>query len=139
MGRWWSDMNGTVRGFIVILAIAAVIFVLNLEGTLVSLSLILQIVFFLAIAVVLYMFWRDRMRHEIETWSGRSSRVFYGSALLIIVDFAAYYWPGRQRSPCSLARDHAAPESTLALVKADQPCLRTISASGLVLATQEAG
>jgi len=95
MGRWWSDLNGTVRGFIVILLIAAIVFVLNLEGTLVSLSLILQIVFFLAIAVVLYMFWRDRMRHEIETWSARSSRVFYGSALLILVDFAAYFWPRR--------------------------------------------
>jgi Mn2+/Fe2+ NRAMP family transporter len=95
MGRWWSDMNGTVRGFIVILAIAAVVFVLNLEGTLVSLQLILSIVFFLAIAVVLYMFWRDRMRHEIETWSGRSRRVFYGSAVLIVVDFGAYFWPGR--------------------------------------------
>lgn len=88
-------MNGTVRGFLIILAIVAVVFALNLEGTLVSLSLILQIVFFLAIAVVLYMFWRDRMRHEIDTWSDRSSRVFYGSALLIIVDFAAYFWPGR--------------------------------------------
>ena len=96
MGRWWSDMNGTMRGFIVILAIAAVVFVLNLEGALVSLSLILQIVFFLAIAVVIYMFWRDRMRHEIETWSQRSNRVFYGSALLIIVDFAAFFWPGRR-------------------------------------------
>jgi hypothetical protein len=95
MGRWWSELNGTVRGFLIILVIVAVVFVLNLEGTLVSLSLILQIVFFLAIAVVLYMFWRDRMRHEIETWSVRSSRVFYGSALLIIVDFAAYFWPGR--------------------------------------------
>ncbi len=42
MGRWWSNMNGTVRGFIVILVIAAVVFVLNLEGTLVSLSLILR-------------------------------------------------------------------------------------------------
>jgi amino acid transporter len=95
MGRWWSELNGTVRGFLIILVIVAVVFVLNLEGTLVSLSLILQIVFFLAIAVVLYMFWRDRMRHEIETWSERSSRVFYGGALLIIVDFAAYFWPGR--------------------------------------------
>jgi uncharacterized membrane protein len=80
----------------VILAIVAVIFVLNLEGTLVSLSLILQIVFFLAIAVVLYMFWRDRMRHEIDTWSDRSRWVFYGSALLIIVDVGAYFWPGRR-------------------------------------------
>jgi Na+/proline symporter len=95
MWRRWSEMNGTVRGFIVIIAIAAVVFVLNLEGTLVSLSLILQIVFFLAIAVVLYMFWRDRMRHEIDTWSERSRRVFYGSALLIVVDFAAFFWPGR--------------------------------------------
>jgi archaellum biogenesis protein FlaJ (TadC family) len=95
MGRWWSELNGTVRGFIVILLIAAIVFVLNLEGTLVSLSLILQIVFFLAIAVVLYMFWRDRMRHEVDTWSQRSRWVFYGSALLIILDFAAYFWPGR--------------------------------------------
>ena len=95
MWRWWSDINATVRGFLIILAIVVVVFVLNLEGTLVSLSLILQIVFFLAIAVVLYMFWRDRMRHEIETWSQRSNRVFYGSALLILVDFAAFFWPGR--------------------------------------------
>jgi Na+/melibiose symporter-like transporter len=95
MRRWWSELNGTVRGFLVILAIAAIVFVLNLEGTLLSLSLLLQIVFFLAIAVVLYMFWRDRMRHEIDTWSDRSRWVFYGSALLIVLDFAAYFWPGR--------------------------------------------
>ena len=95
MGRWWSDLNGTVRGFIIILAIAAIVFVLNLEGTLISLSLLFQIVFFIAIAVVIYMFWRDRMRHEIDTWSRRSRLVFYGSALLIVLDFGAYFWPGR--------------------------------------------
>jgi hypothetical protein len=95
MGRRWSELNGTVRGFLVIFLIAAVIFVLNLEGALVSLSLILRIVFFIAIAVVIYMFWRDRLRHEIDTWSERSRRVFYGSALLALVDFAAYLWPGR--------------------------------------------
>jgi amino acid transporter len=95
MGRWWSELNGTVRGFIIILAIATVVFVLNLEGALISLSLLLQIVFFLAIAVVLYMFWRDRMRHEIETWSDRSRRVFYGSFALILVDLGVYFWPGR--------------------------------------------
>jgi Na+/proline symporter len=95
MRRWWSDLNGTVRGFIIILAIATIVFVLNLEGTLLSLSLLLQIVFFLAIAVVLYMFWRDRMRHEIDTWSDRSRRVFYGSFALILVDLAVYFWPGR--------------------------------------------
>jgi hypothetical protein len=95
MRRWWSDMNPTLRGFLVILAIAVIVFVLNLEGALLSLSIILRIVFFIAIAVVLYMFWRDRMRHEIETWSDRSRWVFYGSAALIVADFAAYFWPGR--------------------------------------------
>ena len=95
MGRRWSELNGTVRGFIVIFVIAAIVFALNLEGALVSLSLILRIVFFIALAVVGYMFWRDRLRHEIETWSELSRRVFYGSALLILVDFGAYFWPGR--------------------------------------------
>jgi hypothetical protein len=95
MGRRWSDMNPTLRGFLIILVIAAIVFVLNLEGTLVSLTLILQIVFFIAIAVVLYMLWRDRMRHEIDTWSQRSRRVFYASALLILVDLGVYFWPGR--------------------------------------------
>ena len=98
MRRWWSDLNGTVRGFIIIAAIAAIVFLLNLEGTLLSLSLLLQIIFFIAIAVVLYMFWRDRMRHDIETWSERSRRVFYGSALLVLVDLAAFFWPGADLS-----------------------------------------
>ena len=68
---------------------------LNLEQTLVSLGLILRIVFFLAIALVVYMFWRDRLRLEIATWSDRPQRVFYGAAALILVDLGAYFWPGR--------------------------------------------
>ncbi len=79
-----------------ILVIVAVIFVLNLETTLSSLWLILRIVFFIAIAVAIYMFWRDRMRHDVETWSDRSRWVFYGSAALILVDLGAYFWPGRE-------------------------------------------
>jgi ABC-type xylose transport system permease subunit len=63
-----------------------------------SLSLIIQIVFFIAIAVVLYMFWRDRLRHEVDTWSERSRRVFYGSALLILLDLAVFFWPGNSLS-----------------------------------------
>ena len=98
MGRWWSDMNGTTRGFLIVFAIAVVIFVLNLEATILTLALIFRIVFFIAIAVVLYMFWRDRMRHDIETWSERSRRVFYGSALLVLVDLAAFFWPGADLS-----------------------------------------
>jgi hypothetical protein len=94
-GRRWSDLNPTPRGFLIILAIAALVFALNLEGTLLSLTLILRIVFFLALAVVAYMLWRDRLRHEIATWSQRSQLVFYGSLALVVVDFGAYFWPGR--------------------------------------------
>jgi len=39
----------------------------------------------------------------------------------------------------SLTRDHAASESALALDKAHRPCLRTMTASALVLARQEPG
>jgi archaellum biogenesis protein FlaJ (TadC family) len=98
MGRRWNDMNGTTRGFLIVFAIAVVIFVLNLEATIFTLALIFRIVFFIAIAVVLYMFWRDRMRHDVATWSERSRRVFYGSALLILVDLAAFFWPGASLS-----------------------------------------
>jgi hypothetical protein len=45
----------------------------------------------------------------------------------------------RQYWPSLLARDHAAPEPTLALTKAVEPWLRTSAASGLVLATQKRG
>jgi hypothetical protein len=65
MRRWWSELNTTVRGFLVILVIVAIIFVLNLETTLSSLWLILRIVFFIAIAVAIYMFWRVRLLQEI--------------------------------------------------------------------------
>jgi hypothetical protein len=92
----FGDLNPTLRGFLVIAAIAGIVFVLNLEQTLVSLSLIIQIIFFIAIAVVVYMFWRDRLRLEIATWSRRPQVVFYGAAALVLLDFGAYFWPGRR-------------------------------------------
>jgi hypothetical protein len=90
-----GGMNPTLRGFLIILAIAGVIYVLQLETTLITLSLLLQIIFFIAIAIVLYMFWRDRLRMEIETWPTRPRVVFYGSFALILVDLGAFFWPGR--------------------------------------------
>jgi archaellum biogenesis protein FlaJ (TadC family) len=91
-------MNGTLRGFLIVLAIAVVVFLLNLEGAILSLALIFRIIFFVAIAIVLYLFWRDRMRHEIETWSDRARRVFYGSVVLILLDLAVFFWPGASLS-----------------------------------------
>jgi len=80
----FSDMNPTLRGFLIIAAIALVIILLNLYDALASLFLIAQIAFFLAIAFFVYLLWRDR-RDDIGVWPGRAKVAFYGGALLIVV------------------------------------------------------
>ena len=97
MRRFWSDMNPTVRGFIVIALIAVTVWVLSLQAALISLFLLVQIAFFIAIAVVVYMLWRER-RSDIAAWSSRAQWAFYGGAGLIVADLAAYFWPGRATS-----------------------------------------
>jgi hypothetical protein len=84
----FSRINPTLRGFLIIGLIALVVVVLQLEATLVALSMLLRIAFFLAIAFFLFLMWRER-RDEIDTWSGRSKAVFYGAALLIVADVAS--------------------------------------------------
>jgi small-conductance mechanosensitive channel len=83
--RVFRDMNPTLRGFLVIALIALVVVVLQLERTLTALFLLAQIGFFLAIAYFLFLVWRDR-RGEISMWSTRAKVVFYGSALLMVVN-----------------------------------------------------
>jgi hypothetical protein len=87
--RAFRDMNPTLRGFLVIALIAAIVVVLQLEQTLNALFLLANIAFFLAIAFFVYLVWRER-RMEIEAWSSRARTVFYGAALLIVVDFAVF-------------------------------------------------
>jgi uncharacterized membrane protein YhhN len=91
MRRAFRDMNPTLRGFLIIALIAVVIVVLQLEKTLTALFLIAQIAFFLAIAFFIYLLWRER-REEISTWSVRSRVVFYGAALLMVVNVASRWF-----------------------------------------------
>jgi hypothetical protein len=84
-------MNPTLRGFLVIALIAAVIVVLQLERTLAALFILARIAFFLAIAYFLFLMWRDR-RDEISMWSARSRAVFYGSAVLMVVNVGARFF-----------------------------------------------
>jgi len=84
-------MNPTLRGFLVIALIAAVVVVLQLEQTLSALFILARIAFFLAIAYFLFMMWRDR-RDEISMWSARSRAVFYGSAVLMVVNVGARFF-----------------------------------------------
>jgi uncharacterized membrane protein YhhN len=93
--RFWSDMNPTLRGFLIIAVIAAVIVALSLEQTVESLYLLARIAFFLAIAFVVYLFWRER-RGDISSWSRRAQLTFYGAAALVVADLAVFFWPGRE-------------------------------------------
>jgi small-conductance mechanosensitive channel len=86
-------MNPTLRGFLIILVITGAIVVLSLEKVLTALWLLATIAFFLALAFFVYLMWRER-RAEIAAWSARSQVVFYGAAILIVVDLAVYFWRG---------------------------------------------
>jgi small-conductance mechanosensitive channel len=83
----------TLRGFLIVAAIALVVVVLNLYGTLLALGMLLRIAFFLAIAFFIYLVWRER-REEISSWSTREIVVFYGSAVLIVAALGVYFWHG---------------------------------------------
>jgi hypothetical protein len=97
-----SRINPTLRGFAIIILIAVGIWLLQLQTALVSLLLIARIAFFLAIAFFVFLMWRER-RDEIDTWSGRSKTVFYGAALLIVVDIGAWIVRGLGSGPDALA------------------------------------
>jgi uncharacterized membrane protein YfcA len=83
-------MNPTLRGFLIIGVIVLLIIVLQLEQTVISLHIIARIVFFIAIAVVLYMVWRDRVRLEAETWPARARWTFYGGGAVILAAVGAF-------------------------------------------------
>jgi hypothetical protein len=86
-------MNPTLRGFLIIALIALVIVVLQLQATLAALLIIARIAFILAIAFFIYLIWRER-REEISQWPTRARIVFYGSALLAVVDLGLNWYAG---------------------------------------------
>jgi hypothetical protein len=98
----FSRMNPTLRGFLIIGLIALVVVVLKLQVTLFAISMLLRIAFFLAIAFFLFLMWRER-RSEIDMWSGRSKTVFYGAAVLAVLDVSASILRGFSSGPDALA------------------------------------
>jgi hypothetical protein len=89
--RVFREMNPTLRGFLIIAAIVVVVVALQLQATVFSLPLLARIAFFLAIAYFIFLMWRDR-REEISMWSARSRVVFYGAAVLLVVNVAVRFW-----------------------------------------------
>jgi small-conductance mechanosensitive channel len=93
MRAFFSRMNPTLRGFLIILAIVAVVVVFQLEATLAALLIIARIAFLLAIAFFIYLMWRER-REEISAWPLRARVVFYGAALLAVADLGVNWYGG---------------------------------------------
>ncbi len=97
MTDWNPRTNGTLRGFLIIIAIAAAITAAGQTGAigLGLVFLILRIAFLVVIALFVLRLWRQN-REEISTWPNRSRVVFYGGALLALVNLAATMfvpWP----------------------------------------------
>jgi small-conductance mechanosensitive channel len=93
MRGFFSRMNPTLRGFLILVAIALVVVVLQLENTLIALGLIARIVFALGVAFFIFLMWRER-RSDIAAWPRRASTAFYAGAAIIVIDFAAYLYGG---------------------------------------------
>ncbi len=90
MTDWNPRTNGTLRGFLIILAVAAAITASGAAGAigLALVFLVLRITFIVVIAIVLFRLWRSN-REEIGRWPRRARAVFYGGAALALVDLAA--------------------------------------------------
>jgi uncharacterized membrane protein YhhN len=83
----------TLRGFLIVAAIAAIIVALSLQPTLTALFLLVRIAFFLAIAFFIYLVWRER-RSDIAMWPRRAYVTFYGAAVLAVASLGVYFWRG---------------------------------------------
>jgi len=93
MKSFFSRLNPTVRGFLVITAIVALIVVLQLEATLAALLIVARVAFLLAIAFFVFLMWRER-REEIAAWPARARAVFYGAAALAVADLGVDWYGG---------------------------------------------
>lgn len=77
-----------MRGLAIVALIALAVVVLSLESVLAAIGGLLGIAFFLAVAFFVFLIWRER-RGDLEAWSARSRRVFYGAIALAVVDIGA--------------------------------------------------
>jgi uncharacterized membrane protein YhhN len=91
--RGFLSEHPTLRGFLIIAVIAAVVVALSLQPTLAALYLLAQIAFFLAIAFFIFLMWRER-RDEISVWPRRAFAAFYGAAILAVVTLGYYILQG---------------------------------------------
>jgi hypothetical protein len=84
MRRLWDRIPPLARGLGIVGVIAVVVVVLSLEPVVATVGGILRIAFFLAVALFLFMVWRER-RGDLEAWSDWNRKLFYGAVALAVV------------------------------------------------------
>jgi hypothetical protein len=82
--RLWDRIPPLARGLGIVAIVAGIVVVLSLEPVVATVGGILQIAFFLAIALFLFMVWRER-RGDLEAWSDWNRKLFYAAVVLAVV------------------------------------------------------
>jgi hypothetical protein len=89
MRRLWDRIPPLARGLGIVALIALVVVVLSLQPVVATVSGLVSIAFFLAIAFFLFLMWRER-RGDFEVWSEWNRRVFYGAIVLAVLDVGMF-------------------------------------------------
>ena len=84
MRELWDRIPALARALGIVAVIAGVVVVLSLESVVATVGGILQIAFFLAVALFLFMVWRER-RGDLEAWSDWNRKLFYVAVVLAVV------------------------------------------------------
>jgi Na+/melibiose symporter-like transporter len=86
-----KNISPFIRNLLILAVIAAAVVILNQEVALSVVGALVRVAFFIAIAVVAYLFWRDFGRREISVWPGRQQAVIYASVVLLVVDLGVWF------------------------------------------------
>ena len=102
MKRLWDRIPSLARALGIVAVIAIVVVVLSLEPVVATVGGILQIAFFLAIALFLFLVWRER-RGDLEAWSEWNRKLFYAAVVLAVVAIGLWLGYGLPASRDALA------------------------------------
>ena len=87
----FAAIHPTLRGFLIIAAIAGIIVAASAESALSVVFLVIRILFLVALVLFVYGLWRNN-RHEISMWSTRARVTFYAAAAIMAVDLVAFFF-----------------------------------------------
>ena len=102
MRKLWDRIPSLARGLGIVAVIAIVVVVLSLEPVVATVGGILQIAFFLAIALFLFLVWRER-RGDLEAWSEWNRKLFYAAVVLAVLAIGLWLGYGLPASRDALA------------------------------------